>query len=400
MLCLSAAAHADAPFVARSAGDFIAAIGVNTHLDAPESSYGNVHAVIEQLRFLGVRHVRDASVGLAQLAPYRSVAKAGAVFDLIVKHDPQGAMPTLRAMAPFLSAIEGPNEVNVIAVQHRGQTGDGAAMALQRDLYGLVKHDPALARLPVYNFTLAQGSSSYAPFGDMSAFADRTNVHAYAQYGAPPHVMLQPVISGVTDTPGRPPVVTEIGSYTMPDGDSGVSEPVQAKWVLDTLLDNFSHAVEITYVYQLQDGLPDPGNTDSEQHYGLFAVTGRAKPAAVALHNLVTILGRGAGHLAGAPSLSVTVSGLRNDDFGTLLAKPGGVFDLVVWAEPEIWDHRTRTETPGPPHTVRLGLPRRFAHAAVFDTLHGTDAIARTADTDSVDITLTDHPIIVEVTPG
>ena len=118
-----------------------------------------------------------------------------------------------------------------------GLTGAAAAVAFQKDLYADVHGDTLLNNATrstsVLNFSVSLGGS-YDLYGNVSADADYTNVHAYGQNGIPPEWFLQAEISGVTDTPGRPAIVTEAGNYTMPDHTSGVSEDVQAKWMLDT----------------------------------------------------------------------------------------------------------------------------------------------------------------------
>ena len=108
------------------------------------STYGRVGAVLEQLRYIGVRRLRDTVVGVGELAPFRQAATAGLSFDLIVMGDPEAGpgRPCAR-LGPALHAVEGPNEVNVTAVRYRGQRGPAAAIAVQRTLYAGVKRDPA-----------------------------------------------------------------------------------------------------------------------------------------------------------------------------------------------------------------------------------------------------------------
>jgi hypothetical protein len=56
-----------------------------------------------------------------------------------------------------LSAIEGPNEVAVFPIEHKGKTGLDAAVSFQNDLYAAVKSDPAFKGIPVYHMTAPPG---------------------------------------------------------------------------------------------------------------------------------------------------------------------------------------------------------------------------------------------------
>ena len=70
---------------------------------------------------------------------------------------------------------------------------------------------------------------------------------------------------------------------------SGVDQTVQAKYTLDTLMDAYKDGVSATYLYELLDDYPDPGNTNAQYHFGLFNSDGTPKLAASAIHNLTAI---------------------------------------------------------------------------------------------------------------
>ena len=69
---------------------------------------------------------------------------------------------------------------------------------------------------------------------------------------------------------------------------SSVSEGVQAKYLLDGLLDASKAGNVKTYLYELLD--QNTGDGISENNFGLFHSDGTPKPAATAVHNLVAIL--------------------------------------------------------------------------------------------------------------
>ncbi|MEI9925787.1 MAG: hypothetical protein WDN50_22355 [Bradyrhizobium sp.] len=59
-----------------------------------------------------------------------------------------------------------------------------------------------------------------------------------------------------------------------------------------------------------------------------------------------------------------------------VLGKSNGAYDLVVWAEPKIWDDTTNTEVAAPTETVTVNLGGIHQTVSVYDPLSGTTAIA------------------------
>ena len=70
---------------------------------------------------------------------------------------------------------------------------------------------------------------------------------------------------------------------------NGISETVQAKCTLTTLLDAYQKGVAKTYLYELIDDAAIR-STSLEAHFGLFNADGSPKLAAMAIHNLTKIL--------------------------------------------------------------------------------------------------------------
>ena len=198
------------------------------------------------------------------------------------------------------------------------------------------------------------------------------------------------------DAPGLPTVITETGYETnASDNYSGVDPTVQAKLTLDELLDAFKDGVSQTYLYELLD--------EGGQYFGLFNADGSPKVAATAIHNLTTILADPGGTSTFTPgSLSYAVTGLpatsnNFDGNRLLLEKSTGTFDLMLWAEAQIWNPTTESEVVAPSETTTVDFGQTQNVVLVFDPLQGTVPIAAYLNTQGVQITLTDHPIIVEV---
>ena len=183
----------------------------------------------------------------------------------------------------------------------------------------------------------------------------------------------------------------------------GESQAVQAKLLLDTLLDNFKNGVVATYLDELEDDYPDPNNTDRERHYGVFTADGTPKLAAVALHNLTTILADAAPAAQSfktAP-LAYTVTGLAPalGASRVLLQKSSGAYDIALWQEPVIWNAKTSRETPFTPVAVTITFESVRAAVAVYDPLAGVKPVATYHDVDAITLGLGSSPLVVEIAP-
>jgi hypothetical protein len=257
-----------------------------------------------------------------------------------------------------------------------------------------------LSSLPVLTLTTGGGSPSetFKKLGDLSDSADFGNVHIYPQGSDPtPYNYLIPNIPWQTSVvaPNLPTVITEAGYYTRPDDQYGVSPRVQAVYTLDFVLDAYLLGVRTTYLYELIDDRPDLAGTDRENHFGLFQADGKPKPAATALHNLTTIIGDGAKPVdTVAPRY--TIHGLPDRGHSLHLVKTNGYEQLVVWAEPIIWNKATRSELPPPVLMPQVEFRTSHHNVLIYDPMAGSKPIATIGDADSVDLTVTDHPVIVE----
>ena len=386
------------------AADFIATVGVNAHINDPNSSYATSN-VLAQLQYLGVTNVRVSDYSGAELPEYLALGAAGIKFDAVTVIAPQNPInlaneiADLNEIAPYIKSVEGPNEVNTDPVTYNGLTGAAAADAFQADLYHAIQADPALAGAQVLPFSLSVGGS-LTGFGNVSAYATEANVHGYASGGVPPYYFLNYAVSSVTTVVGEPVVMSETGYYTLQDGNSGVSQYVQSVWDMDILLQNAADGVVNTYLYQLEDGYDDqPSNP--EDHYGLFTVSGAPKQAAVDIHNLTTILadtGANAGTFTPG-TLNDTVSGLNPDyGFQEVFAKSSGAFDVALWSEPQFYDAVTEVQAAVTPSQVTVSLGGSY-NVAVYDPVDGTAAIQTASDVTSITVALGTDPLIVEVTP-
>jgi hypothetical protein len=379
------------------AADFIGSLGVNISV----KGVNGAHAIIGDMAYLGLQNVRSVAVNpqdtAARLAAFDTLAASGLKFDFFAERAIAGTLASIdaliRAHPGSVTAIEGPNEVNNFPVTFGGLTGTAAALAYQRALYAAVESDPLLARVPVINFT----DNPYTP-----GPADASNAHPYPLNGAEPLAALTNAYNQrLSSTPGKPVYFTETGYATLPQpGQSeGVDSLTQAKLTLNLIMDAAKLGVASTYLYDLIDDAADPTNSHPVDHFGLFTTSGVAKPSALAIHDLTTILAdSGASAKTFTPTLlHDTIAGLPANGASLVIEKSSGVYDIVVWAEPQIWNAATGRPIAAASQYVTINLGARYQQVQVFDPLVSANAISTASNTQSVTLNVADHPLIVQV---
>ncbi len=374
--------------------DFLATLGINTHVDATTTTYGDLTLVESALAYLGFSLIRDHAYDFA-LPAFHTLAQAGIRFDLIT----DGAKPAtaVKAFAPLGTAIasfEGANEVDLFPVESAATLGPvKAAVQEQQLLFAAVRALPQFNTTPVLNETVGDPANIKA-YAAAAASSDILNVHAYANTDAP----LTTILATVKIETGSSPkgiALTETGYDTLPSDPQGVDESVQARYTLDSLFDAFNRGLTATYLYELLDEAPDPAGTDPQLHYGLFHADGSPKLAAVALHDLTSIL---SSLPAGTAPITVSPTITAPASVHSLALDGNTTGVIAVWAEPPLWDPTTQTEIPMTPTTIGINLGTIAAFVSVYDPLLGTAPIATYAQVSQIGVDVTDHPLIIEAT--
>lgn len=397
-----------------SASGFINSIGVNTHAGFGWTGYNNLALMVDNLEYLGVTHLRDAMGTSPAAQPVvEGLAAAGYQFDFLVSSAlPQmgttGLQKYIVSLEKFvashpgsISAIEGLNEANHQPFSYNGSSSLSAAAQFQSALYQAVNANAALGSIPVYNLSLAYNDpQGYSQLGNMSGSVDYANAHAYVSTSLTPSSSIAATLSAVmTAAPGKPVVITETGYTTQTNTQYlGVNETVQAKSILNTLVDAYKAGVSATYLYELFDRDSSAANTNPEANFGLFNSDGTPKLAATAIHNLTTILADdGKGGLQPTDPLNYTLSNMPATGNSMVLGKSNGAYELVVWAEPKLWNDSPDTELSNAAQTVTVNLGGVHHTVKVYDTLTGTTAIASYTDVSTITIPVSDHPLIIEI---
>ena len=393
------------PSTAVRAADFLSTLGVAAHINYTDGQYVDISKDLSALQYLGISHVRDAAPN-PNFDPTGQIhlgiaADAGLKFTFIA-NDPDPNLVVSRLHA-FLIAhpgsvvgIEGPNEVNNWPVTYNGLTGTAGAQAYQQVLYNAVNADPLLKHIPVLGFT---------DWPVHASASDQNNIHPYAKYGDQPRASITGSAAAQnTVDPNKPFSITEMGYHTSLTADTaggweGVDEATQARLLLNAYMDAADLGAKSMFAYQLLDAYPDVTGSDQEKHFGLFRLDYTPKPVATAIHNLTTILQDGGTNAVSfnAGSLNYSVTGLPETGHTYLTEKSNGSYQIVAWNEPDIWDQVANRPITSPASTVKISLSEVFETVEIFDPLQGTAAVETFYKVSVIDLRLSDHPLIVEL---
>jgi hypothetical protein len=172
-------------------------------------------------------------------------------------------------------------------------------------------------------------------------------------------------------------VTTETGCTI----EGQVTEEIHALNLLSMYLDQFKRGWSYTSVYLLRDRTDEGGN----QSFGFFKPDYTPRKAAVYLHNLTTILGDHS--TLGKPGqLDYSIPEEPATVHDLLLQNSDGTFQLLVWGE------RLKGADQV---TVRLG--GTHASVKVFDPIVGTEPVQALSGIASLDLTLSDHPLVIAI---
>jgi hypothetical protein len=395
------------------AQDFVRGIGVTTHLNVPNSPYSNIDAISKSISYLGISLVRsvppsswyqplnDALTRLAHMGVRINFGFGANQSDDLTQTVPDDIEQVAKFAAANpgkVAAVEGPNELNTQIVRLNGQSSASPQVAAQIQRY-IAKQVRANATLmgqgvKIINVSVSDGDSGWSRYtaglGNLSDACDYANWHVYFGPAQPGRNIANDVTHAQQSAPGKPVIYTESG-YTTAKGDSfGVDEATQAKQTLNLLADAWKAGIQQTYVYELTEGVVNPDFNDVEGRFGLFHAGGmNPKPAATAIHNLVSILAdTGANALTFTPgTIGYSIDALPITGNSLTIEKSSGVFDVLIWNE----------AAAGGNVTVRVG--RSFATIKVYDPIDSTVPVSTALNAKAVTLPLADKLQVVELTP-
>jgi hypothetical protein len=416
--------------VAVTANSFLDSIGVCSHMTQGLDAEPKVATC---LTYAGIRNVRDdGSINPSAMKNFIDLHVAtGAKLCLL----PPSAVPAewliqydKVAAAGALLAVEGTNEPNNFPDTFNGQKSSSTTAMptaqYQAALYAAVKGDPKLAGIPVYASSEAGGSEpdnvglqyltipTPLPDGVLlpagTRYADYANCHNYiignGIYAPADNTVWKaedPTLNSnwdgmygeycVTwskhfkgyseaDLLTLPKVTTETGWYTTAEPSQGQKYPVsleqQGKLLLHLYLTAKKQGWSYTFVYYLHDS--------PQGEWGFFDPDYKPKPSATYLHNLTTILADTASSTPGSLNYSIPDEPATVHDL--LLQKSNGTFYLAVWDDRPVGEGTDNV-------TVDLGGKHTVSQ---YDPTEGTTP-ANLGSVSSVKLSLTDHPVILQI---
>ena len=415
------------PHTAVSVNDFLNSIGVCSSVTGRGETLAGT---IDALNYTGIRFIRcgledrisvDDMIDLHNRTGARiayGLLSGGTDLDRLIRQAKQ------LASAGALLAVEGNNEPNNWGIRYQGEAGGRnrswlPVAKLQRDLCKAVKSDPVLKNCPVWNITesgaetdnvglqfltIPPGAGTLMPDG--TVYADYANCHNYITH--PSWRGLHDNQTWRSASPGRdcpvdglygnygstwrnhfpgysesrlsalPRVTTETG---YPVGGE-VTEEIQARLFLNLYLSQFARRWSHTAIYLLRTRSNEPAH----ERYAMYKMDYTPKQAAHYLHNLTTILKDG-GPAFSPGKLNYSIPGQPPTVHDLLLQKSDGTFELVVWGE----------RFAGGSDTITINLGTAYAKANIYDPTTGKSPTQILTNTASAELTLTDHPLIIEL---
>ena len=326
-----------------------------------------------------------------------------------------------------LLALEGSNEPNNWGITYQGEKGGGKdswlpVAKMHRDLYSTVKNDPVLKDYPVWAASetgaqtdntgmqfliIPENANTLMPAG--TKYADYANCHNYIVHPSWPGlhdnqtwissdpskecpvdglygnfgVTWLKKFQGYTDEEllTLPRVTTETGYAITPE--DGVTEEVQARLYLNLYLSQFKRGWDYTAVYLLKGRANEP----LHEKYAFYTLDYKPKQAAHYMHNFTTILADDK-EPSSTGKLNYSIPGQPATTHDLLLRKSNGNFVIVLWGE--------RFASKGSDN-IKLQLGKKYKKVIVYDPTVGIEPVNEFTGINSVDLSLSDHPVIVEI---
>jgi hypothetical protein len=398
---------------ARSADGFVDSIGVNTHFGNAIYVGSNAYAdrrIDAQLAALGVRHIRDHSWNDTALSIVdRLYSKHGIRTTLVIgetSRSPADLVNLLKAH-PGFEAIEGLNEPDLNPRSYNGFTDNragndfAATRAFQNELYRLVKADPKTRGLIVLSPAMARPRRSQylAPIS-----FDAAAMHSYPA-AREPTFRLDDFLGelAVLRQTSKPLMATETGYYNRPIASGGIPENLAGKYIPRLCAEYFNRDIARTYLYELANQGGDEAKR--EQNFGLLRFDMSRKPAYTALKNLIDLIKESKRGTFRPGSLDYKLTGSADISaiHHTLLQKNSGVFYLLLWQDVPVFNrfanNKQGAEITNPPLSVTLALNTVIATARTFQPNLSTKPTATHTDPKSMELSVPDQILVVELTP-
>ncbi len=398
----AAAMHAEMP---RSTYTFVNSIGANTHLNYFDTTYGKFQLLTNDLRSIGIRHLRDGvhlqndDYNHAVYGRWSALSKMGIRFDAVI--DPRSNLgpvsPALLKKIEDLTggsveSFEGPNEMDISKIRDWAETD----RRCQRELFAAAKTpgDP----LPVIGPSLASAANG-AQLGNISDLLDIGNLHPYPA-GKSPSAVFPEQLQLAGEVSGNKEVFfTETGYHNALNDHRDqppVSESAAAKYIPRLFLEDFMRGIPRTYLYEFFDEKPNPALDDEQMHWGLARADGSPKPAFTALKNLIDQLNGYAKPKRLRP-LTLSLSEVPDSVHHLLLQDAEDRWYLILWNEVPSYDTAAQRQIANDPIPATVSLARRAARVTLFEPAQQAAPIRSDTDLRTIRVTIPDEPLVLRI---
>jgi hypothetical protein len=392
---------------AQSAYDFVNSIGVNTHLNYFDRAYGNFQFVERELQSIGIRHLRDgvhlqnSDYNSAVYGRWATLGKFGIRFDAVL--DPRSDLGPLNAAklaqvndlaGGSIESFEGPNELDISSIPDWSSID----RSYQAEIYRAAKSIPNGKPIPVIGPSMASASNGSA-VGDISEDVDYGNLHPYPAAKMPSIIFPSQQELAREMSGHKKVIITESGYHNALNDhhdQPAVSEDAAAKYIPRLFLENFTHGIVRTYLYEFLDEAPNPGLTDLQLHWGLIRSDGSEKPAFSAMKNMIAELGDST-EVTNLRSLSYSLSAGSGQLHHLLLEKSNGVFYLVLWQEIPGYDYEHQHDISNPFQSVTLNLDQTAKSIVMYEPAVQAQPLHTCTNTRSISVEVPDHPLVIQI---
>jgi hypothetical protein len=367
------------PQMPMTADAFVDSIGVNTHLTADLTLDGTYAVVVQRMKEIGIRHIRDGIFPKESSREYADQRKfftaTGVRMDAITDcRQPLGYYPgsytspyvirTFDArVGGAVEMLEGPNEPDLRRVPRWPSL-----------TIACVKENDLTKALPVPFVAPAMGNAIHgdpAKLGNIAGLVDFGAIHRYfspgwnpgwAGYGRDACGSIESLAWAICEAKvnsgsDHAVDVTETGYTTHGEYASHpaeVDEITDGKYLSRVLLVDSLGGIARTYIYEFHDDGHD--KVPWENGFGLIRYDGLPKPAFNAVRSEIAVLSDPGPGFSPQPlryDVEARISTIEHE----LFQKRDGTYVLAVWNETASWNPITGRDIPVRPVDVRIELP-------------------------------------------
>jgi hypothetical protein len=393
-----------------AADDFVGGVGFNTHFTFPWSNYNENYVALTQLmKDANIRHVRDnlfyepgTGTDAERYMILRHLAANGIGVSCVADDGFVGMNPITVTKINYVNTqsnnactyFEGRNEPDL----RSGWTVSNV-VASQQNLFNAV-NGSTRPDAPVAIPSITQKVNAQAFGTSLNPYADKGNMHPYFWREHPSMDsadMRARLDAQRAMTPGKPLIATEFG-WSVETTDGGifkVNPNVQSKYLLRALFWGLFEAdFERVYFYEFLD---EPGE-GTEANFGIVRSDLSPKPAYTSLKRLNALLAEPNAPIFTPQPLGYTLSGAPADVKAHTLQKSSGTHYLVLYRNLSTWNTSTNTEIQNPSASVTVNLSSPASRIVVHSPHTSATPISSTAGPlSSVNVSVPDHPVVVEV---